>query len=79
MQKYVKVYETMDEFYAWQNAQTPYYVSTVEPAIAAVDSPTEEEAEEDEVSIEMAKTRQDDMADLTTNPTVVNPSRMKVK
>ena len=55
MQKYVKVYETMDEFYAWQNAQTPYYVSTVEPAIAAVDNPTEEEAEEDEASIEMAK------------------------
>ena len=55
MQKYVKVYETMDEFYAWQNAQTPYYLSTVEPAIATVDSPTEEEVEEDEVSIEMAK------------------------
>ena len=54
MQKYVKVYETMDEFYAWQNAQTPYYVSTVEPAIAAVDNPTEEEVVEDEASIEMA-------------------------
>ena len=53
--EHVKVYETMDEFYAWQNAQTPYYVSTVEPAIAAVDNPTEEEAEEDKLPLKWQK------------------------
>ena len=55
MQKYVKVYETMDEFYAWQNAQTPYYVSTVEPAIAAVDNPTEEEAKRTKLPLKWQK------------------------